>query len=261
MNEKLRLQEPDRPFVRTGSDHVSMHFNALDLQSLMCISRPNDLEVPYTKTMMGFLLVNPHPKHILMVGLGGGSLAKYCYHHLPNTKITVVEINPHVIHLRDHFAIPQDDARFKVICMDAAEYVREAKQEFDAVLLDGFDADGQVATLCSRHFYENCMRVMSVDGVMATNLDGGHPAHTVFVGRLRQVFADSLMEVSVPMRDNRVVFVTKGRPMKPIYLSLSGSLGHHPEEVRNHLKREFQSILVQMDAIAANQPTFGEKMA
>jgi hypothetical protein len=27
------------------------------------------------------------------IGLGGGSLAKFCYRHLPNSRITVVEIN------------------------------------------------------------------------------------------------------------------------------------------------------------------------
>lgn len=260
MHENRRIQELARPFVRIGPDYVSMHFNALELQSMMCIARPNDLEVPYTKTMMGFLLMNPYPKHILMVGLGGGSLAKYCYHHLPSTKITVIEINPYVIHLRDHFAIPKDDARFKVVCMDAAEYVKEAKQEFDVVLLDGFDAEGQVGTLCSKQFYENCMRIMTTNSVLATNLDGGHPAHSVFMGRLRQVFAKNVMEVLVPMRDNRIAFTTKGLALKPVHLSLSWSLGHHPEEVRDHLRSEFQNILLQMDAVAANQPIYSEKL-
>ena len=51
--------------------------------------------------MMGFLLFIPSPARILMVGLGGGSLAKFCFRHLPDAAIDVVEINPHVIALRD----------------------------------------------------------------------------------------------------------------------------------------------------------------
>ena len=49
----------------------------------------------------------------LMIGLGGGSLAKFCHHYLPETRITVVEINPHVIAMRRHFQVPDDDAHWR----------------------------------------------------------------------------------------------------------------------------------------------------
>lgn len=246
MGEISRFQQLARPFLRIEQHYVSMHFNALELQSRMRIESPNDLEVPYTKTMMGFLLMNARPKHILMVGLGGGSLAKYCYCHFPETKITVVEINPHVIHFREHFLIPPDDQRFEVICMDAVDYVREAKQEFDVLLLDGFDDNGQVATLCSRHFYENCMRVMAEDGVLVANFDGAHPAHSMFVGRLGNVFKDNIFEVTVPLRDNRIVLAQKGLRVRPLDISVSEALSHHPSVVQDHLNDELADILEQM---------------
>ena len=141
-----------RPIVYADHHHISMRFRHGELQSLMSVQQPNRLELPYTITMMGILLLIPKPRHILMVGLGGGSLAKFCYQHLSEARITVVEINPHVIAMRRHFQLPDDDARLEVVCADGAEFVRDTRETFDAILVDGFDADGQSAQLSSKAF-------------------------------------------------------------------------------------------------------------
>ena len=77
-----------------------------------------------------------------MIGLGGGSLAKACYRCLPDCDITVVEIDPKVIALRDAFHVPPDDARFRIVCADGVDYVALAAGSPDVLLLDGFDARG-----------------------------------------------------------------------------------------------------------------------
>ena len=124
-----------RPFVHDDQVTRSLQFTPHGVQSMMCCQRPFDLEVAYTKTMMGFLLAQPHPVHILMIGLGGGSLAKFCYQNLPQTRITVVEINPHVIAMRQQFLIPEDDERLRVVCADGVHFVRDAPPGFDVVLV------------------------------------------------------------------------------------------------------------------------------
>src|SRR3546814_9122322 len=63
------------------------------VQSIMSIDDPDRLMLDYTRQMMGFLLFNPSPQTIEMIGLGGGSLAKYCYKYLPDVSITAVEID------------------------------------------------------------------------------------------------------------------------------------------------------------------------
>lgn len=164
-----------RPIVYADHHHISMRFRHGELQSLTSVQQPNRLELPYTITMMGFLLLVPKPRHILMVGLGGGALAKFCYQHLPEARITVVEINPHVIAMRTHFQLPDDDARLEVVCADGAEFVRDTRETFDAILVDGFDADGQSAQLSSKAFYEDACRILRTPGVIAINVDNDHP--------------------------------------------------------------------------------------
>ena len=105
--------------------------------------------LPYTRVMMAGLLFMPQPKTLAMIGLGGGSLPKYCHQHLADTHITVVEINPHIIALRDDFAIPPDSTRFQILCGDGANYVADQTGKLDMLMVDDFDKNGQAPSLCT----------------------------------------------------------------------------------------------------------------
>ncbi|MEO8121153.1 MAG: fused MFS/spermidine synthase, partial [Rhodoferax sp.] len=202
----------------------------------------------YTKTMMAFLLAKPHPAHILMIGLGGGSLAKFCYQNFPQTRITVVEINPHVIAMRQQFLIPDDDERLQVVCADGADFVRDAPTGFDVILVDGFDARGLSVQLCTPAFYRNCCRIMTPSSVLVVNLDNDNPAHPVFIDRIKQAFEGNFVEINVLDRNNSITFANKGIPISSCGMSLSGSLGHHALEARSQLQSELQRILEILDS-------------
>jgi spermidine synthase len=87
----------DKPFILDSGALRYLHFDFDKVQSLMHCDYPDALCLRYTRKMMAFLLFKPRPRRILMLGLGGGSLAKFCYRHLPSATITVVEIDPHVL--------------------------------------------------------------------------------------------------------------------------------------------------------------------
>ena len=76
------------PFVYEDENLSSLHFEIDSVQSLMDKNAPNQLMLRYTQIMMAFLLFIDCPEHIGMIGLGGGSLPKYCYQHLtPNSHL------------------------------------------------------------------------------------------------------------------------------------------------------------------------------
>jgi spermidine synthase len=77
-----------QPFVLKSAEYMTLHFSVRGTQSQMDTRWPNALELEYTRMMMGFLLFKPAPARIAMLGLGGGSLAKFCRHHLPAADIT-----------------------------------------------------------------------------------------------------------------------------------------------------------------------------
>lgn len=198
------------PVVQETASSKSMVFSDIDIQSRMSVARPDELQFEYTRLMMGVLLFQPQPKRVLMVGLGGGSLAKFCYKHLPDAHITVVEINPHVIALRQSFCIPDDDMRFQIVQMDAAHFMAQTEQMFDVVFVDGFDQHGMPEQLCSPQFYSNCRRVLNAGGVVVANLHRFSAYRDVYVDRIEAAFDGALWVVNAPGTTNCVVFAMHG---------------------------------------------------
>lgn len=215
-----------RPFVYEDERTVSMHFDISAIQSRMRRGDPYTLELDYTRTMTGFLLFEPQPRSILMIGLGGGSLPKYCHKHLPDTDITVVEINPHVIEMREAFSVPPDDARFRVVCGDGAAFVAQAARKrprpwglgrrprYDVVLVDGFTYDGQPQELCTRSFYDDCRALLSPTGLMVVNLHAEEPACSELVERIGASFDGALHAVTTADHGNRIVFAAEASVMQ-----------------------------------------------
>lgn len=216
------------PFITESHNSKSLHFSKDQLQSQMCNSQPDALALDYTKTMMGFLRVVRRPRHIAMIGLGGGSLAKYCYRTLPDTRITVVEINPHVIALRHEFRVPEDNERFKVIEADGADFVRDADPEFDVLLVDGYDLAGQPPQLGSLQFYENCHTLLLDQGVMAVNLHGFHPQYGLLMDRINRCFESNTAEVAANKDGNVIVFAGKNTQISAHTLRGSVNFDYSP---------------------------------
>lgn len=195
-----------KPYVHVGERTRALHFNVHEIQSRMQLDDPHALDLDYTRTMMGFLLFQPAPRQLTMIGLGGGSLAKFCHRHLPRTRLRVVEINPHVVALRDTFHVPPDDERFTVVLGDGARVVRESAEPCDVLLVDGYDSQGLPPRLSSQRFYDDCHAALSPDGVMVANLHSGHRRFEVFVDRIRTSFDDQVLVVEAADLTNSVVF-------------------------------------------------------
>lgn len=203
------------PYVVDSDGMRTLHFEALTIQSQMRLDEPDALAIDYTRSMMGFLLFNPEPRDIVMIGLGGGSIAKYCRRTLPETRFTSVEISPEVIALREDFGIPPDDERFRVVCGDGADYVRDRLHAPDVLLIDGFDHTGQPAKLCSAGFYDDCHSMLADGGVMAVNLWSGDRRYGLYASRIRESFDDRVVAVRAEEDSNRIVFAYKGKTFPP----------------------------------------------
>lgn len=202
------------PYVREELDARSLHFSMSAIQSRMQIRHPDALELEYTRLMMGWLMFLPQPRRIAMIGLGGGSLAKFCHRHLPQASMAVVEINPQVIALRDAFMVPPDDARFQVIADDGAAFVARTDERFDVLMVDAFDAHGMPTAIGAQRFYDDCLDVLRPGGMLAVNLHAGHPHFPIYLDRIRRSFGEDLLRVDDRDGSNGVVFACKGEPLR-----------------------------------------------
>ena len=82
------------------------------------------------------------PRRALLVGLGAASLTKFLHRHRPNTKITVVEIEPRVVAVaRQHFKLPEESTHLDIVIADAVDFMMQLGPRYDLILVDGFDAE------------------------------------------------------------------------------------------------------------------------
>lgn len=242
MPDRLDPRPHPRPIVKTSLSSKTLHFAICDVQSQMRIGRPDELMLAYTRLMMGFLLFAPDPRHIALVGLGGGSLAKFCYRYLPDSLIQVIEINPHVIALRDEFEVPRDDHRFNVRKEDAADHVRAGHYRYDVIVADGFDARGLPASLCSRSFYDNCFGMLQPGGVLVANLHSHHAEYQACLERIRTSFGGRVITVDEPEHGNTVAFAVKEAPAAPLPSNLRRCASTLAPEAWKQLAPSFSRI-------------------
>jgi spermidine synthase len=209
LSSRAWRNEMTRPYIFETLFERRMHFTNDATQSAMLLSDPDALIAQYMRKMMAFLLFNPDPGHIVMIGLGGGSLPKFCYRHLPRARITVVEISEHVIALREEFCVPKDDARFRVVHDDGARFVDSLGERVDVLLIDAFDADGIALSLAKSTFYSSAARQLSDDGVLVMNFWGPCERYLDNLAQARAAFGDSLLLVPVAGDANVLLFAFK----------------------------------------------------
>ncbi|MDQ5946830.1 MAG: spermidine synthase [Pseudomonadota bacterium] len=168
-----------------------LHFGSEWVQGAMRIRRPWALELAYTQEMMAGLLLRdaPWPRSALLIGLGAGSLAKFIWRYLPQTKITVVEIHPQIpFAARQFFKLPEEDERLRIVIGDGAKLVATKKQRYDLILVDGFDHKARAGALDTLPFYEHCRDRLTRCGVFAANLFGQSRGFRASAERIRQAF-------------------------------------------------------------------------
>jgi len=188
----------------------SLHLGGDAIQSSIRIDRPDELALDYTRAMMAFLLFQPAPRVVLMIGLGGGSMARYIHQRMPATRTTVVEINAKVLAAaRSMFHFPADDARLEVVIADGADYVREHAESADVLLVDGFDDGKQPAALCTQAFYDAACDVLRPGGVMVVNFMAEERKLDAYLQRIENSFDGQLVCLKAADRVNHIAFAFK----------------------------------------------------
>lgn len=252
-SELVALSNTGKPFIYKKEDGVALLFDVSAIQSEMRQECPDELVLGYTQTMMGFLLFNGTPNKIAMIGLGGGSLPKYCYRHLAQASIVVAENDPNVIALRDDFCIPEDDERFAVICEDGADFVRRSTNQFDVLMVDGFDREGQPAQLCSQEFYDDCHGALAPGGIMVVNLLGDVLVTETYLDRIERSFNGAVIVIDDADSLNKIVFACKGCQLNVPDQHLRNRLRSLEAQHTVKLWPTMQSILLQRGLPAASR--------
>jgi spermidine synthase len=193
----------------------SLHLGSETVQSSMKLADPTELVLSYTRAMMAFLLFVPPPQRILMIGLGGGSLAKFVYRHLPSVHTTVVESQPRVIAAaRQYFHVPPDDGRFSVELAEGSKWVAAHPRSCEVLMVDGYDGHEQVPELSSESFYADARAALTDGGILVVNLWISDARFDAYLQRLERVF-NGVACVPAEWRGNVVALAFVRSPGRP----------------------------------------------
>jgi len=221
----------------------SLYLGSETIQSSMRIKAPFELELTYSRAMMLFLLFAKKPVDVLMIGLGGGSVAKYVHHYLPEIRTRVVEINEQIIRVaHSHFYLPEDDERLQVIAGDGVVYLQEHLTTADVLLLDVFDSKGVPTDMYNQAFFDSCAEALKLDGMMAVNLWGSDRNFDIYLQRIEQSFNQRVLVLRTGKPGNIVVFGFKRTPADLRWTSLR----QRAKELETQHKIEFLEFVEKL---------------
>lgn len=239
--QRKGAHEPVQISERGGVRYL--HLGGPAVQSAMRIKDPWTLELEYTRAMLGFLLFQPNPRDIALVGLGGGSIAKFIHRNLPAVQLTALEINPDVVAAaRAYFLLPADDARLDVQVGDGAAYVHANRDSRDVLLVDGYDAKRIAEALSSLDFYLACKAMLRPGGVAVFNLWGSDQYFPRYFERIAAAFGEHLLQLPSEKKGNIIVYAFR----KPLPNVGFATLERAAEKWQAELNLEFPDFVSRM---------------
>ena len=259
--EEIQEAHEGRPFHFDDGNLRIMYLNPKCMQSAMKLDAPDELVCAYSGTVMGLLMFRPQPRHILLIGLGGGSLVKYCYRHLPDCRITVLEINADVIAMRELFMLPPDDERLQVIQCDAVTHLQDNTYDADVLLLDAYDENGLVADLNTAEFYAICHANLVENGIMVANVWGKPSTLAGMLSRLRQQFARQVSWTRSPDSYNLIVYAIKGALNQADEHTIKTLSDQHPDLQFTELQNRLLSLPLSVEYTDAEEELAALKLS
>lgn len=148
------------------------------------------------------------PRHVTVLGLGGGVLVNALHHLLPDCELHAVELRQEVLAVaREFFGLP-DVGNVQITIADARRTLPTLPDAgTDLILTDLYDAQRMSALQAQRRFIDECDRALTPEGWLAVNYHHLPPENGPLFLHLRAVFAVVLLFKS--KSGNYVLFASK----------------------------------------------------
>lgn len=207
--------ELDEPTLSEAAGIRYLHFGTEWVQGAMDTKDPSRLVLEYTRQMLAWLLfLDPPaaPRAIGTLGLGAGSLTRFCLKHT-SSRVQVVEWNPQVVAVcHQFFRLPEPGRRLRLDVADAETWVLDPANHGQCAVLmvDIFDALAQGPVRDSVAFYRGCRAVLGEVGVLVVNLFGEHASFPRNIANMDQAFDGRVVVLPEVDAGNRVALAFTG---------------------------------------------------
>ena len=167
------VHQEDSPYqqVRVRDDDL-FRYLVLDRtwHAVMWRADPTTLFLPYSQLMVAAVALVQEPKRGLILGHGGGSLAKWLALVWPELELDVVEFDPAVVRMAEQYFEYRPPANHHVHVKDARVFLRDHHKTYDVIWVDAFARHLIPFHLTTVEFFSQLRDRLNSNGVMALNL-------------------------------------------------------------------------------------------
>lgn len=195
-------------------------FCRIGRQTCQDVKHPDRIVMNYPQMMLSSLFLQPEPKSVLIIGLGGGTIPRALHELAPQARIDVVEIDPAVVRVARRYFDLGDNSELNVIEADGRVQVKRALREqksYDLIMLDAFDHEYIPEHLLTQEFLKEVKALLAPGGVLAAN--------TFSSSRLYDhestTYASVFPEFFNLKRENRVIIAANGPLPNPEQLRIN----------------------------------------
>jgi spermidine synthase len=170
---QVPVYQEDSPYqqVRIRDDDL-FRYLVLDrtFHAVMWKADPVALFLPYSQLMVASLALVPEPKRGLILGHGGGSLAKWLAHRWPELELDVVEFDPTVVRMAEEYFSYQPPPQHHVHVRDARAFLNSTERTYDLMWVDVFARHMIPFHLTTVEFFAELRAHLAPNGILAVNL-------------------------------------------------------------------------------------------
>ncbi len=167
------IHQEDSPYqqVRVSENEV-FRYLILDntFHAVMYKAAPTSLALPYSQVMMGALALVENPQRGLILGHGGGSLAKWLGENWPDLELDVIEMDPSVVQAAERYFGYKPPSNHHVYVQDARTFLRNNPTKYDLVWVDVFARHLIPFHVTTQEFFEELREHVNPEGAVAINM-------------------------------------------------------------------------------------------
>jgi spermidine synthase len=191
--------------------------------------------------MLAHLMFGQEPRRMMLAGCGGGGIARWFSAVSPQTGGIALERSGEVVRIaREHFQFPTSEQHWTLEHADVRDRLPDYSQSLDFILVDIAVQGYSPNWLSEMDFLRHCRAALTDDGVLTVNLLPRNPEEfAVQLSRIRRVFSQQTLCLSVPQHDNVLVLAFNTAP------DLAGLEDRLPER-QQRWGLEFESLLARM---------------
>lgn len=107
-------------------------------------------------------------KTVLILGVGGGTIARLLKEKYPKVKITGIDNNSAIVMAATN-SFDLDKIKMEIIIGDGFEYIKKVSSKFDLIIVDMWNGYWFPFKVLSPEFIQDCQRILNKNGQVYIN--------------------------------------------------------------------------------------------